>query len=453
MLGLLRLDAVQLFRERLAIIVLAIGSAACLLAVVAGHAWVKHLAEEAASFAQSAKVEKGATRERWAKASGMPAEEAVLLPTRVTVAVALGMPLLPDFTIGRSAIEPTSATVRMATRPDAVFARYQVENPERLSRGAFDLGFVVVVLAPLLLIGLSYGVFVGDRDTGIARTWLAQAGSPIRLLLVRSLNRLALVCVPVVAAAVTLLILGPNVDGRATAGLVWLGVALLGILFWWTVILIVNSFRITAESAALVLVACWALLVFVIPVATTSLSTLLNPPPSRFEQITAARAAEVRAGREFDDDHPDLSATTLAGRRASVDKGIRVRSAVATAVAPLRQRYESRNEAQQKVTRSLEILSPPLLTANALAAISGTDAAAYARQRSAAVEYLPALERALIDTAQGRRSIDAATYDALPSFMSPRRSRPALSGTALLFLITVALAIVATSRLRRVQPL
>lgn len=451
MLRLMRLDALQLFRDRLAVLVLAIGSAACLLAVVAGHAWVGRLHADATAFAQSAEIERSLAHRQWAIARDMPAEEAVLLPTRVTMPVTLGMPILPDFTIGRSAVEPTAASVRLATRPDALFARYQVGNPERLSRGGFDLSFVALVLAPLLLIGLGYGVFVGDRDSGTARLWLAQAGSPVRLLLVRTLNRLALVAAPVTVAALTLLVVGPAAEGRLAAGALWLGVALLGLLFWWAVILLVNSLRITAETAALALVACWALLVFIVPVATASLATLLNPLPSRFEQITAARAAEVRASRDFDDDHPDLSSITLAGRRASVDKGIEVRGAVAAAVAPLRRDYDAGVDVQRNVGRTLAVLSPPTLTADALAAVAGTDAAAYVRQRKAAEAYLQPLGRALIGTARGERSVDAATFDALPRFVAPSPSRPGFGVAGLLLLITAALLILATARLRRVR--
>lgn len=453
MLRLLRLDALQLLRDRLALTVLVIGSLACLIAGTVGHAWLASQLEDASAVAQTATTERGTSREQWAKAPGVPPEEAVLLPTRLTVSTQIAPPLLPDFTVARSALEPNAASVRLATRPDALFTRYQVANPERLARGGVDLSFVAVALAPLLLIGLGYGVFVGDRDSGTARLWLAQAGSPLRLLAVRSFNRLALVVLPLAAAVLTLLALGPDIDGRWAAGGLWLVVALIGLLFWWAVILLVNSLRVSAETAALVLVAAWAALVFVIPVATASAATVLNPPPSRFEQIAAARSAEVRASRDFDDDHPDLSSSTLEGRRTSVLKGVEVRAAVAEAVRPLAQAYDERIAAQRTFLRRLAVLSPPALTADALASVARTDLDFYASQRRAVVDYLEPFGRALTSATQGGRAIDAATFDALPRFSAPPPPPVRLAPAGWVLLITSALMLWALARLRRIQPL
>ena len=453
MLRLLRLDALALLRDRLAVAALVVGSLAYLLAVVVGQAWVDRLSRNAAAVALTASTERNAAREQWAEAPGLPPEEAVLTPGATRLTVPLGTPLLPDFTAGRSAYEPAAAGIRLSTRPDALFVRYQVENPERMARGVFDLSLVAVVLAPLLLIGLGYGVFVADRDAGTARLWLAQAGSPLRLLAVRSVNRLALVAVPLAVATVALLAIGPDVTGRGGAAALWLGVAILGLLFWWAVILLVNAFRITAETSALILVGVWALLVFVVPVAIASAASLLNPPPSRFEQIAAARAAEVRASRDFDDDHPNLSSTTLEGRRTSVVKGVEVRRDVAAAVAPLARAYDERIAAQQTLLRRLAVLSPPAMTADALAAISRTDLAFYAAQRRAAVAYLNAFGATLTAAALGERPVDAATFDAVPPSITAPDAPVGWTSAALVLLLTLALAVGALIRLRRIRPL
>lgn len=451
MIRLLRMDAVALLRDWLAAGALAVGLLAALLAALAGHGWARQLEASAATSRQEAGAALVTARETWAKAGSFDPAEAVLVPGRLVTPLRFAAPLLPDFSMGRSPIEPVSASARLSSRPDALFARYEVENPERLARGGLDLAFVAVVLAPLLLIGLGFGVFAGDRDSGTARLWLAQAGSPLRLLAARSLNRLALVFVPILLAGIALGLLGP--PGRGWAVLGWLGIALLGLLFWWAVILLVNSLRITAETAAFALVGLWTLLVFVLPVASAAAATLLNPPPSRFEQIAVARAAEIRASRDYDDDHPELSAQTVEGRRSSVVRGIEVRQAVAQAVTPLRAEQERQLAAQRSLGRALTFLSPPALAADALAAVSRTDAAFYEAQRGAVTGHLAPLGDALAEVALGRRSINAGSFDTLPRFEPPPAPATRPGPLVWLLAVTLVLAAWALARLRRANPL
>lgn len=448
---LLRMDALRLRRDRLAIGVLLVGLLACLLAAVSGYGLSARLAADRAASVAEAEAARATARDAWAEA-GAP-EEAVLLPSRLATALHLAPPLLPDFSAGRSALEPTTASVRLSTRPDALFARYQLGNAEALARGRIDLAFVAVVLAPLLLIGLGYGVFAADRETGVARLWLAQAGSPLELLAARSVNRIALAFAPVLLAGIALWLVGPDPAARAGPVAAWLATALLGLLFWWAVVLLVNSFATAAETAALLLVGIWALLVFVAPVAASSTAALLNPPPSRFEQIAVARDAEVRANRDHEDDHPELSAATLEGRRASVRKGMEVRRAVATAVAPLARAQEERLAAQRLFSGRLGLLSPPAVTAEALAAVARTDAGSYAAQRRAAAAHLAPLSKALADAALGRRPVDAATFDALPRFAPPSASAARFGPAAWVLGVTLLLLFWAVARLRRVRPL
>lgn len=451
MIGLLRMDAVMLLRDRLALGALVVGLLAALLAVLAGHAWATQLDAGGKEAQFEASKAQATVRTQWAEARSLDPAEAVLLPGRLSTQLRIGTPILPDYSAGRSPIEPVAASARLATRPDSLFARYQVDNPERLARGGLDLAFVAVVLAPLLLIGLGYGVFVADRDTGTARLWLAQAGSPLRLLAVRSVNRLALILAPILLAALTLWVLGP--PDRAGAVLAWLTIALIGLLFWWAVILFVNSLPVAAETAALVLVGLWALFVFVVPVATVSAASLLNPPPSRFEQVAVGRAAEIRANRDYDDDHPELSSASLEGRRLSVEKGIEVRRSIAAAVDPLHLAHERQMEAQRRFARGLAFLSPPALTADALSAVARTDASFYDTQRRAAAQHLQPLGEALADAALARRPIDAATFDALPRFQPPPAPPMRLGPILWLLAVTAALGAWAIFRLRRARPL
>lgn len=250
--ALLRLELRVLARQRISLVLLLLALGFCALAYANGRALLaQQLAGRAASASEQAAATARVTEMIAAKAD--PAT-AVLYPFRVQLAVLAPVPPLVDFSAGRASFENYATTVSLRARADSLFKRTQLENPEALARGSFDLGFFAVIVAPLLLIGLGYGLFTADRDSGTARLILAQAGAPLRLLAVRSVPRLALVAVPLVATALLLLATGPALPGRAAAAGWWLAVALALLGFWWAVILLVNSLKVSAETAALMLV-------------------------------------------------------------------------------------------------------------------------------------------------------------------------------------------------------
>lgn len=452
MMRLLRLDALQLIRDRLAVGVLAAGLVACLVAVITGMAWQDHLTRDREAVHAEIQTSEVKQRDRWADTKGQedPVKVIDVALLGGSTTVQLAPPLLPDFTVGRSGIEPTATNIGIGTRENAMFGRYQVENPESLSRGSLDLGFVALVIAPLLLIGLGYGVFTGDRESGTARLWLAQAGTPLRLIAVRSANRLALVVVPILLAAFALWIAGPT--GRGGAILGWLGVVALVLCFWWSLALLVNSFRVSAETAALVLVGLWTLLVFAAPVAIGAAAGLINPPPSRFEGVATARVAELAATQEYEDDHPELVFATLEGRREWLRKGNEVRQTILEAVAPIEAETAKQFTAQRRFGQWLALISPSLLASDALAGIARTDSTAYAEQREAVKTYSRSRKAILVSAAFGERPIDTATFDALPRFNPPPPSPRSLFPVLWIAIVTMGMAAFAIIRLRRVRP-
>lgn len=449
MLRLIALDARQLLRERLAFVILIVALAACAIAFVNGRALMtQQIDGRAASAAEDAETDKS-FREGLVKPA--PPEEAILRAVRVSLPIAAPVPPLADFSAGRAGFENYSTVVRLRARADTLFKRTQLDNPELLARGSLDLGFVAIVIAPLLLIGLGYGLFTADRDSGAARLILAQGGTPTRLLASRSILRLGLVILPILATALVLLWLGPDLAGRTTAACQWLGVALLLAAFWWGVILLINSLRITAETAALALVSLWALLTLILPILITAAAQLAYPPPSRFAEIAAARAAEVSATTAYENDHPDLASEDFAGRLASVRKSLEIGATIDRAVKPVSDRFADGLAEQQRVSQTVRYLSPPLVAGDALAAIAGTDSGAQLAFRRATANYLATLKAALGSTIEAGRPLGGADYDALPRFAFVRPP-PATAWSALfLTLLTGAIFLAATMRFRRLR--
>lgn len=444
---LVLLEIRQLARERFAWLVL------LLLLLSAGLAIANGRAVMAAQIEGRALAARGdpAARDRVAGAlePGADPAMAVLVPYWIRTKAVSPPPPLADFTAGRAPYEPQATSITLRARPDTLFERTAVDNPEAMARGSLDLGFVAVALVPLALIALGYGLFAADRESGAARLLLVQGGTPTRLLLARSLPRLALVLAPIGLAAAVLLATGPALPDRAPAAAAWLAIAVLLALFWWAAILFVNAFRVTAETAALALVSLWALLTLVLPAVIAAVAQLAYPPPSRFDQIATARAAEVAATTAYENDHPELAASGFAGRLASVRKSLEVGRAVDRAVAPISARFDAQLHGQQRIVRALAWLSPPMAAADAMTAVAGTDVARALGFRAAAGEHLATLKHRLGAVIDRGTVITAAEYRALPGFAwQPAPARPA--GTiALLLATSLALGGTALARLRR----
>ncbi len=436
MLRLIALETRLLWRDVIAVVVLLVIVVAAALAVANGRLLLEaQQTGRAVAAAEAAKADTGIA-EKLAKP--MEPVDAVFLPFRINMGVVAPLPPLIDATAGRARYDPYATTASLRARADTLFKRTHLGNPELLARGSLDLGFVAIIVAPLLLIGLGHGVFVADRDSGTARLVLAQAGGPARLLVARSLPRLMFVVAPLLLALAWLLLTGPDVPGRTSAALSWGLVVMLYLALWWAIILLVNSLRISAETAALALVSAWALVSLVLPAVITAIAQLAYPPPSRFEQIASARAAEIAATSQWDNDHKQPPEGDVAGAIADLQRGIAIGSTVEAAVDPISTRFDDRLEQQQGVVSTLSLLSPAQIAADALAASAGTDSASALAFRRSTTAYLQALKAPIIASAKDGSTMTIEAYRALPRYTpQPPRSAPILAVLYLAFLTVV----------------
>lgn len=389
MLHLVVMEWRRLLRDGAVLALLAVLVGALVLAAANGQALMAAQSEaRAAAFASQTEAEQQFA-ERLANRDLAP-EDAILSPYRMRQVLVAPLPALVDASAGRAALDPFSTTLSMRARADTLFQRSSLDNPELLVRGGVDLGFVAVVLAPLLLIGLFYNLFAADRDSGTARLIMAQAGSPVALVAARMIPRMALVLGPIALTLCVLLVAGPDVPGRGVAAALWLATATLYLAFWAGLAAWTHSRNVSAESAAFGLVTVWALFTLVLPAAFAAIVQASHPPPSRFEQIAAARAAEVASTESYENDHPDLASSEYAGRLASIRKTWAVAQAIDAAGAPLGPRFAERLNGQQRVAEALTWLSPALVTKSALEQIAGTDAATSQDFRTASQTQLAA---------------------------------------------------------------
>jgi ABC-2 type transport system permease protein len=450
MLKLIAIEARILWRDRTAWALLLVLAAACVLAVTGGKALMADQIE-GRDVAAAAQVESDAEfRERLADTS-LPPEDAILSPYRMRATVIAPLPPLVDFSAGRAGFDNYSTPVSMYAQRGGLFKRTRLDNPELLARGTIDLGFVATILAPLALIGLGYGLFAADRDGGRAALILAQGGSPVRLVAARIIPRLALVLAPLGLAAAFLLLTGPDLASRTGAALAWILAAVGLLAFWAALIAFVNSWRITAESAALALVGLWAAVTLILPAALSALVQVAYPPPSRFEQIAAGRAIEVASTREYENDHPELASDGFEGRLASIRKSWSIAKQVDAATREQDLAFDRQLAAQQRFAVGLSWLSPAMIAAQAMERAAGTDAASAAAFRVEANNFLESF-RAFGGGFIERGEIMApGDFARIPAFaMQPQGSGPARS-VAVLFALAALFAGLAARRYRKIE--
>jgi ABC-type transport system involved in multi-copper enzyme maturation permease subunit len=450
MIKLILFELRILFRDRWVVALITILAAACLMAFASGRALLTEQIDGRAASALEDSERLQEFRERLNNPD-LPPPEAILSPYRMQTGVMAPLPPLADFSAGRAAFDNYSTAVSMRTRSDTLFKRTQTDNPEMLVRGTIDLEFVATILAPLLLIGLGYSLFATDRDSGIARLIMTQAGSPQQLVIARMLPRILLVVVPIAIAALALLWAGPDLAGRWTAAGYWALAAAMLLLFWAALIAWVNSLDVTAESAALALVAAWAVFTLVIPAAISALVQATYPPPSRFEQIAAARAAEVASTEAYENDHPDLSSDNVAGRLASIRKTWGIAQRVDAVVSPINLRFEEQLLAQQRFAATLSWLSPTMIANQAMEQAAGTDAASAHGFRAATRDYLTAFRAfggGFIDRGE---TMVAGDFAAIPRFAWTLPNARPMTPIALLGLLALALIMLAMRRYARLK--
>ena len=449
MLRLITLETRLLGRDIVAVVVLLAIVLCAGLAVANGRALLG--AQQAGRAAAAAEATKSETRMAETFAKPVAPVDGIFLPFRISKAVTAELPPLIDATAGSAGYEPYATTANFRSRADSLFKRTQLGNPEMLARGSLDLGFVAIIVAPLLLIGLGHGVFVADRDSGTARLVLAQAGGPGRLLLARSLPRLALVAGPLLLALAWLMLTGPSVPGRAAAALSWSLVVLLYLALWWAIILLVNTFKVSAETAALALVSVWALVSLVLPALITALAQIAYPPPSRFEQIAAARASEIAATSAWDNDHKQPAKDDIAGAVADMRRSVAIGTIVKTAVSPINARFDGQLAGQQSVVSALSLLSPARVAADALADSAGTGSAAALDFRRSAAAYVDELKAPMERLANQGRALDAEAYATLPRYVPPPPRTAPLAALLYLLVATLVAAGITFRRFSRLR--
>lgn len=286
--------------------------------------------------------------------------------------------------IGQSDVQPFYYKVYINKKQYLTYES-EIENSFLQFIGNFDFAFVVIYLFPLLIIVFSYNVLSAEKEQGtwvllktsnqsIAQMMICRMG--IRYLLFTSF--FWLIVIPVL-----MITIGGN--ALFTVNWTWIMAEVsLYFAFWFALALLVNSFSMTSNVNAMVLIFIWLFTGIIIPNLLQIGLNKVYPIPSRIDMLTAERDA---INAYFEKDGQDLTKEVFSSpksmiRQASVvtpgmvyGYGVIVYKSQeikdqATAVAE--EKLYGQIRKQQEGIRQLQLLSPALMMQEGLSALAGS---------------------------------------------------------------------------------
>lgn len=291
---------------------------------------------------------------------------------------------LQALNVGQSDVQPFYYKVYINKKQYLTYES-EIENSFLQFIGNFDFAFLVIYLFPLLIIVFSYNVLSSEKEQG---TWVllkTSNQSIARMILWRIVIRYILFTVFFWLIVTPFLVSQLGVSFLATCNWAWLmAFVSLYFAFWFAVSFLVNSFSMSSNVNAMVLIFIWLFTGIIVP---NLLQVGLNkayPIPSRIDMLTEERNA---INKYFEKDGQQLTKDVFSSPRAMIRQasivtpemvygyGVIVYKSqeikdAATAVAE--EKLYAQIQKQQDVISRLQLLSPALMMQEELSALTGT---------------------------------------------------------------------------------
>ncbi len=383
-------------------------------------------------------------------------------PMNIRMPAVLPPAPLADFAVSGNEIHPTTTTLMGWANPADLFIEYEFSNPTLSTIGGLDFTFLIVILAPLLMIGACFDVLAGDRERGRARLIAAQAGhvapSVWKRLALRNLT--IWICFGVTAATAAIIApAGVSMPDRLAHFLAWFAVAAIYGFFWFALIAFAAAYIKHSETVAASLFAIWAVFVFAVPAIGGALAETAYPPPSKLVFLSEMREGEVKAIREtaeltagFLADHPEMIESDEAVPGFYRSNFLANREAAKRTTPVLEEFHQARRQRTQLISK-LQFLSPSMIANNALVTIAGGDVTRNMAYQDQARVALNDLFERIGPAVVAKQRISVAEFDAIPDFAFQDRSLSQKTASCVaplgfLILISAALLFAARQRLR-----
>ncbi len=344
----------------------------------------------------------------------------------------------------------------------------EIENPENLAAGAFDLSFVLIYLFPLLIIALSYNMLSAERESGTQVLLLSQPVPVHKFVLAKILLRGGLV----IGLAVGISIIGlliSNPDMLAPSSLWRVGalavILVLYGLFWFGVATAVNAMGQKSATNALVMMASWIFLVLIAPAVLNLAAKSFYPLPSRIEMVQAMRLGDEQAAKESGFERAYradlLRKSEEAALEASVNdfylKVLPLEKQAEAIASPIFEKFESRKKQQQNFAENLKYLSPAAITQIAISELANHSAANFNDFNEQVAQYHEEWRNYFFQPVMENRKLSRAEVVNIPRFTYEPESDGVVAGrifgnVVALFLFAAAVIWFGFTQLRRYSP-
>ena len=296
----------------------------------------------------------------------------------------------------RYAILPPSALASLAVGSSDLFPYYtkvslrskqsfivndEIENPHNLLAGRFDLAFAIVFVFPLLILALTYNFVSAEREQGTMALMLSQPVSARRVLLLKLAVRVALVLSLAVLLTIAVAIgsgMALSAPGALPLFALWFAVIFAYGAFWVGAAMAVNALGRSSATNALALLGVWLTVVVVVPSLVAAVVTTAYPAPSRVALTTELRRVSDQAAAQGDTavsqflaDHPEMAQLGALSSKNAWGRTIALQERTEAAMRPTYAAFDEALSAQRNAADRLRVLSPAILTQDALHAIAG----------------------------------------------------------------------------------
>lgn len=284
--------------------------------------------------------------------------------------------------VGQGDLLPSYIKVTTDAR-ETVLAATEIENPQRLLTGRFDLAFVLIYLYPLLILALSYNLLSAEKEQGTLVLALSQPVSLRTLVAAKVALRAAVFLAVVMAMTMFAMVVAGvafAVAGALPRFLLWMAAVTLYGVFWFTAAVLVAALGRPSSTNAMLLAGTWLVLVVIVPSLLSLAATTAHPVPSRVQMIQAMRVASDDANAQgsrllaqYYEDHPELATGDV--QQAMSDFNlvrVAVGAEVERRVRPVLDRYTRQLSAQQRIVERARFLSPAILMQDVLNDVAGT---------------------------------------------------------------------------------
>jgi ABC-2 type transport system permease protein len=298
-------------------------------------------------------------------------------------------------------------------------------NPELALPGRFDFAFVLVYLAPLVLIALLHDLVSGEREAGRLAALRALPGSVRRLwaarTAVRSLGVFGALAVPLCA--------GMAVSGTAPARAAGaLAITALTVAFWTAACVLVatrGGWRSAVNATALA--AAWFVLTLVVPGAAHLAVNAAVPIPSGAELVRDSREAVHDAWdlprqatlAHFYSSHPEWSHSAPLATTFHWKWYFAFQQLGDERVAERSRAYRAGIARRDAAAGIVGVLVPPIGLQRALHRLAGTDVRAQLEYLDAVRAYHGELRRFYYPYLFDERPFEAADWQRMPRWTAP----------------------------------